>query len=201
MTMMNVLPLILDSYKILLLPSTHLILLRVHRIHKCRHRVATCLQGSTWTMCCLLADLCSRHYNKIVRHATIVKRLRVVFKHVESANACSFVPENVRSSNHLSIFISRPLLLIVCHGRSFSSMPFSSQRQQQQQRSSSGGSVVSRERLRDRERLAGCGNQVDSETCDERKESASERLRASQCSITATTRYRCVELEVMFNAG
>ena len=83
----------------------------------------------------------------------------------------------------------------------FRQMAFGSQRQQQQQRSSSGGSVVSRERLRDRERLAGCGNQVDSETCDERKESASERLRASQCSITATTRYRCVELEAVPNAG
>ena len=80
-------------------------------------------------------------------------------------------------------------------------MAFDSQRQQQQQRSSSGGSVVSRERLRDRERLAGCDNQVDSETCDERKESASERLRASQCSITAATRYRCIELGVELNAG
>ena len=69
------------------------------------------------------------------------------------------------------------------------------------ERSSSGGSVVSRERLRDRERLAGCDNQVDSETFDERKESASERVRASQCSITATTRYRCVELEVVLNVG
>ena len=39
-----------------------------------------------------------------------------------------------------------------------------SQRQQQQQRSSCGGSVVSRERLRDRERLAGCDTQVESET-------------------------------------
>ena len=39
-----------------------------------------------------------------------------------------------------------------------------SQRQQQQQRSNSGGRVVSRERLRDRERLAGCDYQVEIET-------------------------------------
>ena len=80
-------------------------------------------------------------------------------------------------------------------------MPFSSQRQQQQQSSSCGGSVVSRERLRDRERLAGCDTQVESETCDERKERASERLRASQCNITVAIRYRCVELGVVLNAG
>ena len=80
-------------------------------------------------------------------------------------------------------------------------MPFSSQRRQQQQRSSSGGSVVSRERLRDRERLAGRDTQVDSETCDERKERAYERLRASQWNITAAIKYRCAELEVVLNAG
>ena len=80
-------------------------------------------------------------------------------------------------------------------------MPFSSQRQQQQPRNNSGESVVSRERLRDRERLAGCDTQVESETCDERKERAYERLRASQWNITAAIRYRCVELEVVLNAG
>ena len=84
----------------------------------------------------------------------------------------------------------------------FRQMAFGSQRcPAAAERSSSGGRVVSRERLRDRERLAGCDYQVDSESCDERKESASERLRASQCSITATTRYRCVELEVVLNVG
>ena len=81
-------------------------------------------------------------------------------------------------------------------------MAFDSQgQQQQQQRSSSGGRVVSREPLRDRERLAGCDTQVESETCDERKERAYERLRASQWIITAPIRYRCVELEVVLNAG
>ena len=80
-------------------------------------------------------------------------------------------------------------------------MASDSQGQQRQQRSSSGGSVVSRERLRDRERLAGCDTQVESETCDERKEGASERLRASQWIITAAIRYRCVELGVVLNAG
>ena len=69
------------------------------------------------------------------------------------------------------------------------------------QNSSSGGRVVSRERLRDRERLAGCDTQVESETCDERKERAYERLRASQWNITAAIRYRCAELEVVLNAG
>jgi hypothetical protein len=76
-------------------------------------------------------------------------------------------------------------------------MPFSSQRQQQQQSSGCGGRVVSRERLRDRERLAGCDTQVESETCDEGKEGASERLRASQWIITAAIRYRCVELQLL----
>ena len=58
---------------------------------------------------------------------------------------------------------------------------------------------MSRERLRDHERLAGCDTQVESETCDERKERASERLRASQWNITAAIRYRCAELEVVLN--
>ena len=69
------------------------------------------------------------------------------------------------------------------------------------QNSSSGGRVVSRERVRDRERLAGARYQLDIETCVERKEGASERLRASQCSITGAIRYRCVELGVVLNAG
>ena len=57
--------------------------------------------------------------------------------------------------------------------------------------------------LRDRERLAGRDTQVDSETCNARKERAYERLRASQWNITAAklTRYRCVELEVVLNVG
>ena len=57
-----------------------------------------------------------------------------------------------------------------------------------------GGIVVSREPPRDRERLAGRDTQVDSKTCDERKEKAYERLRASQWNIVVATRYRCVEL-------
>ena len=69
------------------------------------------------------------------------------------------------------------------------------------QNSSSGGRVVSRERLRDRERLTGCDTQVESEACDERKERAYERSRASQWSNTAAIRYRCAELEVVLNAG
>ena len=80
-------------------------------------------------------------------------------------------------------------------------MAFGTQSRGPQQSSSCGGSVVSRERLRDRERLAGCDTQVESETCDERKERAYERLRASQWNITAAIRYRCVELEVVLNAG
>ena len=63
------------------------------------------------------------------------------------------------------------------------------------QNSNNGGRIVSRERLRDRERLAGCDAQVESETCDERKE------RACQWNITAAIRYRCVELGVVLNAG
>ena len=55
--------------------------------------------------------------------------------------------------------------------------------------------------MRDHERLAGCKPQVESETCDERKERAYERLRASQWNITAAIRHRCAELEVVLNAG
>ncbi len=63
------------------------------------------------------------------------------------------------------------------------------------------GRVGGRERLRDRERLVGCDTQVESETCDARKERAYERLRVSQWNITAAIRYRCVGLVVVLNAG
>ena len=60
------------------------------------------------------------------------------------------------------------------------------------QRSSSGGGAISRERLSECERLAGRDTQVDSETCDERKERAYGRLRASQWDIIVATRYRYI---------
>ena len=74
-----------------------------------------------------------------------------------------------------------------------------SRQQQHSNNTRSDGSAVSREHLRDHERLAGRAPQGDSETCDERSEYG--RLRASQWDTTAATRYRCVELEVVLNVG
>ena len=69
------------------------------------------------------------------------------------------------------------------------------------QNSNNSGRILSRERLRDRERLTGCDTQVESETCNERNERAYARLRASQGNITAAIRYRCIELGVVLNVG
>ena len=84
-------------------------------------------------------------------------------------------------------------------------MPSDSQSRGPQQRSAVRRSIVSlRASERPREAswaLAGRDTQVDSETCDERKERASERSRASQCNIIVAIRYRCVELGVVLNVG